>query len=223
MNKKNNRIIFWSVIGFVIAASVAMIIYVAKNSDRNTPSAGGSMSEVTSEDWQKGAADAKVSLVEYSDFQCPACLAREPIMKQLFDEFSGHVNFVYREFPLRTVHQNAQLAAQAAEAAGVQGKFWEMHDAIFDHHDEWEKLTNEEATKAFHGYAQEIGLDVTKYDSDFTSGNVKDAIEKDVQSALDAGVYSTPTFFLNGELLKVNTMDYDTFRQAVREALEKAS
>lgn len=212
---------FWTVIGLVIAASIALIVYVAKNSNADVGKTDVFLSDVGTNEWVKGDPNAKLTLVEYSDFQCPACLGREPILKELFSEFGGHMRFIYREFPLRTVHQNAQIAAQAAEAAGVQGKFWEMHDALFNHHDEWEALTIEEATAAFHSYAQEIGLDVTKYDADFDSSEVKDAVEEDVQSGLDAGIYSTPTFYLNGELLKVDTTNYDAFREAIRQALEK--
>lgn len=219
MNRKNSRILFWSVIGLVIAASVAMIVYVAKNGNRTTPATDGDLPPVAADEWVRGNADASLTLVEYSDFQCPACLVREPILQELMEEFGSRIRFVYREFPLRTIHANAQIAAQAAEAAGLQGKFWEMHDSLFSHHSEWEKLSNDEAAKAFRGYAQDLGLDLTKYDTDFDSDEVKDAIEDDVQSALDAGVYSTPTFFLNGELVTADTTEYESFRQAIREAL----
>jgi protein-disulfide isomerase len=155
------------------------------------------ITEITEFDRVKGdmaTSTGGMIIVEYSDFQCPACAARYPIVKQ-FLASSTNVKFVYRHFPL-SQHFNAKKAAIAAEAAGLQGKFWEMHDKLFDKQSDWSSMVN--PTAKFVGYAKEIGLDVVKFESDLASGDLRLKVEKDLESGTQNKVESTPTFFVQG-------------------------
>jgi|694.fasta_scaffold00955_42 protein-disulfide isomerase len=176
--------------------------------------------EVTDEDTYLGNKDAKVTLVEYSDFQCPACRAFEDIVKQLQESYSGEdLKIVYRHFPLRSIHPNADLAAQAAEAAGEEGKFWEMKDILFKNQAEWSK--EKDPKGLFGAYAKSIGLDVAEFDEDLLpEDDSKERVEKDYQSGVALGVNSTPTFILNGVVLK-NPQNLDEFKKLIDAELKK--
>lgn len=137
-----------------------------------------------------------VTIVEFSDFQCPACLAVQAPLSQLLNKYSDKVKFVYRYFPLTQIHKNAQLSAQAAEAAGLQGKFFEMHDKLFTMQASWEGITDPHET--FAGYAEAIGIDKTKFLSDLDSQVVKDSVQADASVASKYNLSGTPTFFVNG-------------------------
>lgn len=160
-----------------------------------------SNSSIEEGEWTKGNPDASVVLIEYSDFQCPACANYYPTVKELSAQYADDVLIVYRHYPLRSIHEHAQLAGQAAEAAGMQGKFWEMHDTLFERQSEWSSGLGQKAT--FARYAQELGLDVERFKEDMTSDAARDAVNRGYISAVAAGVSSTPTFFLNGEPVSV--------------------
>jgi len=176
--------------------------------------------EVTDEDTYLGNKDAKVTLVEYSDFQCPACKAFEDIVKQLRESYSAEdLKIVYRHFPLRSIHPNADLAAQAAEAAGEEGKFWEMKDLLFKNQAEWSQ--EKDPKGLFGAYAKEVGLDVAEFDEDLLpEDDSKERVEKDYQSGVALGVNSTPTFILNGVVLK-NPQNLDEFKKLIDAELKK--
>lgn len=176
--------------------------------------------EVTDEDTYLGNKDAKVTLVEYSDFQCPACKAFEDIVKQLRESYSAEdLKIVYRHFPLRSIHPNADLAAQAAEAAGEEGKFWEMKDLLFKNQAEWSQ--EKDPRGLFGAYAKEVGLDVSEFDEDLLpEDDSKERVEKDYQSGVALGVNSTPTFILNGVVLK-NPQNLDEFKKLIDAELKK--
>lgn len=173
---------------------------------------------VSDSDWVKGDREARITLIEYSDLQCPACRAYYPVVNKLTDEFGQSVLFSYRHFPLRQIHFNSQLASQAAEAAGVQGKFWEMHDLLFERQDKW---VNEKDPKAlFEEYAKELGLNIDQFKNDLQSNEVENQVEKDYQSGVKAGVNATPTFFLNGIKLQ-NPATLEEFRDIIQKQIEK--
>lgn len=151
---------------------------------------GQSRLEVTDKDWIRGRKDAPIVLVEYGDFQCPACGAYYPVLKQLEADYGEKLAVVWRQFPLTTIHANAWNAAAAAEAAGMQGKFWEMHDALFENQKEWT------GTGKFDDYARQIGLDVEAWKKDMKK--VEEKIRADQNSGIDLDVSGTPTFFVNG-------------------------
>lgn len=166
---------------------------------------------------QQREPEAQVSLIEYSDFQCPACQAYYPVIKQLVTEFGDSLSFVYRHFPLRSTHFNAQIAAQAAEAAEEQGKFGEMHDLLFENQNEWAKIPD--AKDLLEKYAQKIGLNLEQFRKDLESDKVKQEVEKDYQSGLLLGVKVTPTFFLNSKKLQ-NPRSLEEFRSIIQKELK---
>ncbi len=161
--------------------------------------------------------NSSVTLVEFGDFQCPACSAYYPLVKKVMEEFNGKINFVFRNYPLPS-HKNATPAHQAAEAAGIQGKFWEMHDAIYENQEEWSASTKVEDT--FETYAKDSGLDVKKYKTDVKSEEVKNRINKDLADGNLAGITGTPTFFLNGQKIG-NPQSYEAFKKLIEDALAK--
>lgn len=161
-------------------------------------------------DHVKGPTDAKVTLVEYGDFQCPGCGTAEPYVRQLVQEYSDRISFVYRNFPLTSIHPNAKAAAAAAEAAGIQGKFWEMHDKLFDNQKEWSSASAKDRGAVFEKYAKDLGLDINQFNEDLkgrakvegqTVPNVADKIAFDYALGRANNVSETPTFFINGVLI----------------------
>ena len=137
-----------------------------------------------------GPADAPVTLVEYGDFECPFCGRSYPAVRRLRAELGDRLRFVFRHFP-RPEHPHARHATQAAEAASVQGHFWEMHDQLFEHQD---ALADSDLAQ----YAANLGLDVERFRHDLTSRVSVDRVQRDVQSGAHSDVHGTPTFFING-------------------------
>lgn len=135
-------------------------------------------------------------LVEFSDFQCPACLAVQAPLTQILKKYEGKVEFVYRHFPLTSIHKNAMGASQASEAAGVQGKFWEMHDKLFATQSEWAGLGD--PRDKFIEYASQLGMESDKFRQDLESQGVKDGVARDTLAAARYRLTGTPTFYLNG-------------------------
>jgi protein-disulfide isomerase len=143
---------------------------------------------------------ATVTLVEFSDFQCPACGIYYPIVTQVAKDFKDSMTFVYRNFPLTELHPNAQVAAQAAEAAGMQGKYWEMHDLLFTKQKDWSASGT--AKDIFTQYAESLGLNVDQFKKDIDSDAVKNKIAGDVNDGNTLGITGTPTFFLNNQKIE---------------------
>ncbi len=200
----------------ILAVTIILIVLVALGANGGVDYTRGVASEQPlSAEWSRGNIDSKVVIMGYSDFQCPACRAYEPLVNQLYKEYGDRVLFVYRHFPLINIHPNADAAARAAEAAGRQGKFWEMHDMLFENQSSWSKLVNAESV--FAGYAQKLGLALEDYESVMASDEVRQMVADDYARGLKAGVNSTPTFFLNGT--KIRPSSYDEFRLLLEAAL----
>ena len=140
-----------------------------------------------------GDQNAPVKIIEFGDFQCPACGAAHPIVKKILEKNKEKVYFVFRHYPL-SIHKNAKIAAQAAEAAASQGKFWEMHDLLYTNQKDWEQ--SNDARGIFTKYATQLNLDLEKFKQDIDQ--VKGTIEQDYADGNKLGVNSTPTFFING-------------------------
>jgi len=178
---------------------------------------GREVEGLSADDWVQGNAESDVVLIEYGDFQCPACGAFHPIVSQLEDEFGDRVAFVYRHFPLRSIHPNAESAARATEAAGMQGKFWEMHNLLFERQTEWANQPG--AIGIISEYAEELGLDLEQYEADMVSDEVADLVAEDLLSANRNGLNSTPTFVLNGQVIQT-PRNVDQFRALLNDVLE---
>jgi protein-disulfide isomerase len=156
------------------------------------------LTEGDSADHVFGNKDAKVVLIEYGDFQCPGCGAAYPQLKTLSETYKDQVAFVFRNFPLTTIHPNALAAATAAGAAAKQGKFWEMHDLLYESQKSWENLSVAQRGDAFIGYAKQLGLNVDTFKQDMSSQSVANKISSDRSLGARVKVDSTPTLFLNG-------------------------
>lgn len=144
----------------------------------------------------KGSKEAKVTLVEFSDLQCPACRAVQPLISEILAKNQDDIYFVYRHFPLRGIHLNAAIAARATEAADKQGKFWELHDKLFLIQEDWSAEGN--PTAKYLDYAKELGLDVSKFASDLKDSSLDARILADERDGNSIGISATPTFFVNG-------------------------
>ncbi|MBN2135314.1 MAG: thioredoxin domain-containing protein [Acidobacteria bacterium] len=143
-------------------------------------------------DWVTGPENARITLVEYGDFECPQCGKAYPAVKELLADFPEDVRLVFRHFPLKTIHDNAENAALAAEAAGHQGKFWEMHSMLF------ENRFNLEPDDLF-SYGTQLGLDSVMFEQDILEKTYSKKVTEDFRSGVRSGVNGTPTFFINGD------------------------
>jgi protein-disulfide isomerase len=146
---------------------------------------------VSNEDHFQGAADAPVTLVEYGDYECPHCGRAYPILKEVQRQLGARLRFVFRNFPLRQAHPHAQHAAEAAEAAASQQRFWDMHDALFEH----QRALSDQHLRA---YAAALKLDVTRFDAELRSHAHAARVRRDFSGGVRSGVNGTPTFFING-------------------------
>lgn len=164
------------------------------------------------ENSHKTATDStKVTIVEFGDYQCPACAQVYPITKKVVEDYVGTVNFVFRNFPL-SQHQNASVAAQAAEAADAQGKFWEMYDKLYEAQNNW--ADNNNPIDLFVSYANDLGLDVEKFKKDVLANKFSDEINQDLADGALAGVNATPTFYINGIKFE-GSQNYNDFKNII--------
>lgn len=195
----------------VALLAILLLLSFTKDLGLNVPAS----SEVISTDQSKGFKKSPVLLIEYSDFQCPACRAQHNTIRAAWKDIRRKVHFVYRHYPLTNTHPHANLAAHYAEAAGQQDKFWEMHEQLFDNQTAWSQL--DDPTEKFDEYAQALKLDMEQLKADLESDVVKDKVRADIASAREAGVNSTPTLFLNGKELS-NVRGIDQLKEAVETA-----
>ena len=200
----------------LMVASVAALVLLTYRPSQN---GSGTLSSapVAESDHVKGSLAAPAVLVEYSDFQCPACAQFQPLIKQAQDEFGDKLSIVYRHFPLRTIHPNANLAAQASEAAHAQGKFWEMHDLIFAQQQTW--ATAQNARDLMIGYARQLKLDTQRFVTDMDADATKARIDRDLASGVASGVSGTPSFYLNGA--KLTPSSAEGFLNSIRAVVEQ--
>lgn len=213
MNTK--RIIFW-VCFIIVLALIIWGLIVAMNKPVVTGTNLGTPPEVTSDDHVIGNANAATTVIEYSDFQCPACEMFFPAVEAYVKEASSTVRFVYRHYPLPQ-HQNAPLAAQASEAASKQGKFWEMYRMLFEGQKKWESMSDSDARKEFAGYAASLDLNMDTYTKDLDSAEVKLKIRNDYQNGGTIGINATPTFFVNGKAVTLQP-NYASFKAGIEAA-----
>lgn len=224
MNQINKSYLIW---GAFILGIIVLLVGLAQlgtngTSTTNSDPTTGSRTltqPLNSGDHTKGNAEAEVTLVEYSDFQCPACKAAYPAIKALSEQYGDRVAIGYRHFPLRAIHPNAQLAAQAAVAASNQGKFWEMHDELFNTQSSWANVKN--PTNLFENMAEKIGLDSEQFKKDLTAKATEEKVNVDYASGSASGVGGTPTFFLNGKLI-TNLQSYDQLQLLIDAELTKS-
>jgi len=195
---------------FAVVAVVAIVGSIAyANHVANEANEG-----IVLTDHIKGNEAAAVKLTEYSDFQCPACAQFYPVIQDIMADYGDQIAFEYKHFPLISIHPFAVPAARAAEAAGQQGKFWEMHDKLFEEQQTWSNSGN--PISFFNTYAEEIGLDVELFKRHYKASLIEESVNDDFRQARDLGLTGTPSFFLNDE-----RMDFTSFPE-FREQIEAA-
>ena len=215
------------IIGVVLVAVTAAVVLMSRPSASNsTPAQSTSATPAQRVPAQPGAPNpyargtdtARVTLEEFSDFQCPACGGLEPGLRRVMADYEGRgVRLIFRNFPLQ-MHKYAFLAARAAEAAGQQGKFWEMHDLIYDNQKEWSDSM--EPRVQFESYATRLGLDVQRFKADMERQDLADRIKADLLRGNSLGVRGTPTVYLNGrELVPGQLVNEDILRREIEAAL----
>lgn len=216
-NKRAKLGQLFRVLGIVIVIILFFAGLIWLGSQQDKGSVAPTTDAVTATDHVTGNPDGPVTLIEYADYQCPACGAYYPVTKQLLATYGDHLRLVYRNFPLITVHKNALTAAYAAEAADLQGKFWEYHDHLFETQNTWSTL--DDPTETFIGYATDLGLNADQFRSDMQSKSVKDRVAADMRSGNNAKVTGTPTFYLDGQLLKENPRGFQPFSDVIQARL----
>jgi protein-disulfide isomerase len=198
---------FLVILGAIVVIFIGIFAFNQGSNDKNSKGGGGgnqATNHVT------GQGKAGVTLIEYGDYQCPVCGSFEPVVKQVREKYAAEIFFQFRNLPIVAVHKNAFAAARAAEAAGMQGKYWQMHDKLYENQDLNGKtgwVATDNPISYFTTFAQQIGLNVTKFKSDYASSQVNDAINADLAAFAKTGQQqATPTFFLDGKVLTNNDL-----------------
>ncbi|MGE5298371.1 MAG: DsbA family protein [Acidobacteriaceae bacterium] len=212
-SQRNRKIMTW--VGTIIVLGGSFFgIYKLSQSDKGAVLG----SNITVQDYKIGPDNAKVKLVEYSDFQCPACAAYSAYVDRLIQDEGDKMQFVYRNFPLVSIHKNSLAASYAAEAAGQQGKFFDMEHVLFSKQAEWSAL--QDPKPMFLEYAKSLNLDTAKFTSDMNNKSIKDKVQSDLDEATKMGLNSTPTFFINDKKVAVPP-DYEGFKAMIDAELNK--
>ncbi|HYH36245.1 MAG TPA: thioredoxin domain-containing protein [Candidatus Saccharimonadales bacterium] len=204
---------FWGVIVIIMLIFVGIF---ALNGQKTADSPDKSTANAKPSEHIEGKGSTGITLVEYGDFQCPFCAQYYPTVKQIQSEYSDRIFFQFRNYPLTNLHQNAFAASRAAEAASIQNKFWEMHDALYETQDQWSSMSD--ASSFFNKLAEKIGLDTTKFKADYGSSRVNNVINADLAAGAKLKVEGTPAFFLDGKKIST-TQDPDSFRKAIDAAI----
>lgn len=225
MNTLNKNTVLVSIVSIIAIFGFLFLVYSATNKPETTNTVYKEAKTITADDHVKWSPDKKHILVEYGDYQCPACKTYFTIIKSQIEasgsgmtDVTKNITFVYRNYPLTNLHKHAMGAAQAAEAAGRQKKYYEMSDKIYESQEKWQGLGS--ATEFFVNLAKELKLDETKFKADMNSKAVKDKIQKDMVSGNTVTVQGTPTFYLDGKKLE-NITSFDDFKKILAEAAKK--
>jgi protein-disulfide isomerase len=191
---------FWVAIAAVIVIFGGVLLF--KGGDANAPSNANAKAT----NHLIGNGKTGVVLIEYGDYQCPFCGQYYPLVKQVQQKYNDQITFQFRNLPLLQIHQNAFAGARAAEAASLQGKFWQMHDALYENQNAWSN--SPKALTIFEDYAKQLGMDTNKFKKDFSSSAVNDSINADILAFDNTKQEkSTPTFFLDGKKIKPTSVD----------------
>ena len=216
---------FWVACGLLLVASIAVIYFITWRQppvpqESLTQPVNQALPAVTAADYHNGPEKASVTLIEYGDFQCPACAHYAPMITKLKTDYKDSLRIVFRHFPLTNTHKNAQAASQAAHAASKQGKFWEYHDVLYKNQAAWS--ASDEATSAFTDYASQLGLNIDQFLADMNSEETLNVIQAHREGGIKAGVPGTPTFHVNGRQV-VNPTTYEDFKLLVDQARKRAA
>jgi len=218
---------FWGVVAAIVIIAGGIIWATSGN---NSNSGSGSSTQPTNH--VEGTGETGVKLVEYGDYECPYCSEYYAVVKQVEQKFNNQIYFQFRNLPLTQIHPNAMSSARAAEAAGLQNKFWQMHDLLYQNQDPsgqtgW-VASSDALDQYFVGYAQQLGLNVTQFKNDYKSNKVNDLIQADIAAFGKTGApEATPTFFLDGKQVNLadvvdskNLPNVDKFSQVIQKEID---
>lgn len=207
---------FLAVIAIIILGLFG-VFALTKNKDKANQPASSNTSQAQGSNHKTGAGKKKVTLIEYGDFQCPACKSFYPVVKQIKESYGDDITLQFRHYPLTQIHQNAMAGARAAEAAGNQGKFFEMHDLLYENQTSWSAGTNPVPT--LEAYATQLGLDINKFKADMASESTNSIINADIKLGQSDGANSTPTFVINGKKVDPNPTSVEAFKKLIDDAI----
>lgn len=209
-------------LGVILIATVALLlggVFLLTRKGSAPVVAGTSVVQIDYSKGQKiGSDSAKIRLVEFSDFECPACLTAEPYVRKVRGDYVADIQFIYRHFPLPQ-HKHSRQAAALAEASAKQNKFWEMHDKLFETQKQWTGLGDSEANAFFLSLARQLGLDENRIKQDMADADTQARISADWTEGNNIGVNATPTFFLNGH--KLNLQQFEDLDIVISQELKK--
>lgn len=215
----------WIVFAVAVVVIFGGIIWANKSTEKPfTGDANKVISEGPIADHTEGSKENKVLVIEYGDYQCPACGSMYQPMKDMVSKYGSKITFVFRNFPLTNIHPNALAAATAAEAAGLQGKYFEYHNLLYENQDAWKDVTLTKREETFVNYAKMLGLDENKFKADLKSKDVSDKIARDRSTGTNSfKVDSTPTFIIDGEkIVGSDNVDIDKLTKKITDAIAKA-
>ena len=224
MNKKS-----WMIFVIIVVAIVGGMIYISTqnrlnvsdiNNDQLNTIIGAESRNGDIADHEIGSKSPKVTIIEYADYQCPGCSAAAPKAKALAEKYKDHVRLIFRNFPIASSHPNARAAAAVAEAAGLQGKFWEMNKLLYTNQDAWKNANITDRDNIFKSYAEQLKLNIDQYKTDIASNKGKNKIDFDMALGRKHGVAATPTFYVNGKNTEMDSSG--SIESSVKEALKKA-
>ena len=224
MNKKS-----WIIFAIIVVAIVGGMIYISTqnrlnvsdiNNDQLNTIIGAESRNGDIADHEIGSKSPKVTIIEYADYQCPGCSAAAPKAKALAEKYKDHVRLIFRNFPIASSHPNARAAAAVAEAAGLQGKFWEMNKLLYTNQDAWKNANITDRDNIFKSYAEQLKLNIDQYKTDIASNKVKNKIDFDMALGRKHGVAATPTFYVNGKNTEMDSSG--SIESSVKETLKKA-
>jgi protein-disulfide isomerase len=217
----------WIIFAVIVLGVFGGIIWIGKSNNQTSSFTGDATHIINAApigDHVLGPKTQKVTFIEYGDYECPGCGRMYQTVKDLTSKYPDKLTFVFRNFPLTSIHANALAAATAAEAAGLQGKYFDMHDMLYQNQDAWVTASVTDRTRIFQNYAQQLGLDITKYKQDLSSKDITDKINRDITTGKDTfKVDSTPSFVLDGKKVDTKTsVDSAALTKMVDDAVAKA-
>ena len=195
----------WIIFGAICIGLIGGLIYLSNNNKANVDDVSATDIQVASAEngniaeHTYGNMDSKVILYEYADYQCPGCYSAYPIIKEVTEKYKDQIGYVFRNYPLTSSHPNALAAAAASESAGLEGKYWEMHNSLFTNRSNWINLLGEERTEYFASLATALGVDKEKFLSHLDDANVRKKINYDLALGQKAGVSGTPALYIGSK------------------------
>lgn len=219
----------WIIFSVITVAFLTILVVFSKTTEIDISKVDVNVVQLASKqngniaDHVYGDADSPVTLIEYGDYQCSHCASMQPFVEAVTKQYQDKLKFIFRNFPLGASFPNSKAAAATVEAAGLQGKYWEMHNKIYDQQSDWTDLSGTNRTATFVSYAKELELDTDKFTEDISSSAIISKINYDQALGQKVGITGTPAFYLNGTQLDLSDIGTEaSLRSVIEAALKKA-